>query len=394
MAEGGTMKRARHICLYVAITAVVGALGCQQPGVQEAASPAPSQSAENGTAFQADPFWPKDLPKNWLLGQVIGMHVDSRDHIWVLHRYRSLTDSERGASMTPPTSDCCVPAPPVIEFDQEGNVVQAWGGPGEGYTWPEGEHGIFIDFKDFVWIGANSAGVDPKKPDAQVLKFSRDGKFLMAIGEAGKTGGSNDTKLLGRPAEMAVDPKTNELFVADGYGNRRVIVFDADTGAYKRHWGAYGKPPTDDKLAPYNAAEASPIFGDTVHCIAISNDDLVYVCDRMNHRVQVFQRDGTFVKEGFAGRTLAGASMWDVAFSRDAAQSTIYDPDGGNHRVWMLKRDSLETLGSFGRRGRNAGQFESPHSIAVDSKGNLYVGETLGGRRVQRFVPRAAATSN
>ena len=382
------MRRVMNTPVYATFVVLVLALGCAQQALQEAQNTQSSQATASGDRFRVDPFWPKELPNKWLLGQVIGMHVDSRDHIWVLHRPRSLSEGERGADAKPPTSECCVAAPAVLEFDQEGNIVQSWGGPGPGYEWPTDEHGIFVDYKDNVWIGGNGA------KDGLVLKFSRDGKFLLQIGHEATTSGSNDLKVLGGPADIAVDPTANEVFVADGYRNRRVIVFDADTGAYKRHWGAYGKPPVDGELPPYNAKEASPIFGSTVHCVVISNEGLVYVCDRSNHRIQVFNKDGSFAKEGFAGRETGGASAWDVDFSRDANQSSLYNADGGNHMVWELRRDSLETVGTFGRRGRNAGQFESPHSLGVDSKGNIYVGETLAGRRIQRFLAPGQAASN
>ena len=384
------MRRMPYIPAYVATVLAVMAIGCAVPasdradtgGGAESAGAATSDAPMVSATFQVDPFWPKALPNNWLLGHVIGVAVDSRDHIWVLHRPRSLSDSERGAELDPPTSECCVAAPAVLEFDQEGNVVQGWGGPADGYDWPNEEHGIFVDHMDNVWIGGNGQG------DGQVLKFARDGTFLMQIGSAGPLSGSDDTTRLGRAADIGVDAETNEVFVADGYGNRRVIVFDADTGEYQRHWGAYGTPPVDGDLEPYDQqADPSPIFGDTVHCVQLSNEGLVYVCDRMNHRLQIFQKDGTFVREGFIGRATAGASVWDVAFSPDAEQTYLYNADGGNHLVWTVQHDSLETLGTIGRRGRMAGQFEATHSLAVDSQGNLYVGETLNGRRVQKFMP-------
>ena len=369
------------------LVAALALAACAEEGAAPQARAEAAAPVAGAAAFRIDPAWPKDLPNKWLIGMVIGVATDSRDHVWVLQRPGSLTASEAGAAANPPTSDCCVPAPPVLVFDQEGNLVQSWGGPGAGYEWPASEHGIFVDFKDNVWIGGNS------DKDGQVLKFTRDGRFLLQIGRAGKRGGSNDTTILGGPADIGVDPATNEVYVADGYLNRRVIVFDADTGAYKRHWGGYGKPPDDRPLDPYKPGDASPIFGDTVHCVVIEGD-LVYVCDRMNHRVQVFQKDGTFVKEGFIARDLPGASAWDVDFSRDAGRTEVYEADGGNHRVWILGREALDTKGSIGRRGRNAGQFESPHSVAVDSRGNVYVGETLGGRRIQRFLRSGAATTN
>ena len=388
------MKWVKINCLFVGLLVALSALSCGQQAVEEAASSeadgpasspelaAPVSSPEPAASYQADPFWPQELPDNWLLGQVIGVAVDSRDHVWVLHRPSSLSPRERGAADNPPTSECCVPAPAVIEFDSMGNVVQAWGGPSEDYDWPLSEHGIFVDFKDNIWIGGNG------DYDGLVLKFTRDGTFLLQIGTPGQTGDSHDTARLHSPADIGVDPDANEVYIADGYTNRRVIVFDADTGEYKRHWGAYGRAPDDGSLDPYDQnAEPSPIFGDTVHCVTISTEGLVYVCDRMNHRLQVFQKDGTFVTEGFIGKMTAGASVWDIDFSHDDAQTFLYNADGGNHLLWGVRREDLETVETLGRRGRNAGQFESPHSIAIDSHGNMYVGETLAGRRMQKFVP-------
>lgn len=379
------MRRLNTACVLVGLIVTLMALSCGQQVVEEAMRPnidtSPQSQLIDGK-YQVDPFWPQDLPEKWLLGQVIGVAVDSRDHIWVLHRPGSLSARERGAADEPPTSECCVPAPAVIEFDSAGQVVQAWGGPGAGYEWPSSEHGIFVDFKDNVWIGGN--GDD----DGLVLKFSRDGTFLLQIGTPGETGDSHDTARLHSPADIGVDPDDNEVYIADGYTNRRVIVFDADTGEYKRHWGAYGRAPDDGPLDPYDQnGEPSPIFGDTVHCVTISNEGLVYVCDRMNHRLQIFQKDGTFVTEGFIGRNTAGASVWDIDFSQDDEQEFIFNADGGNHLLWTVRREELETIDTLGRRGRNAGQFESPHSVAVDSNGNMYVGETLDGRRMQKFVP-------
>ena len=379
------MRRLNTACVLVGLIVTLMALSCGQQVVEEAMRPnidtSPQSQLIDGK-YQVDPFWPQDLPEKWLLGQVIGVAVDSRDHIWVLHRPGSLSARERGAADEPPTSECCVPAPAVIEFDSAGQVVQAWGGPGAGYEWPSSEHGIFVDFKDNVWIGGN--GDD----DGLVLKFSRDGTFLLQIGTPSETGDSHDTARLHSPADIGVDPDDNEVYIADGYTNRRVIVFDADTGEYKRHWGAYGRAPDDGPLDPYDQnGEPSPIFGDTVHCVTISNEGLVYVCDRMNHRLQIFQKDGTFVTEGFIGRNTAGASVWDIDFSQDDEQEFIFNADGGNHLLWTVRREELETIDTLGRRGRNAGQFESPHSVAVDSNGNMYVGETLDGRRMQKFVP-------
>ena len=260
--------------------------------------------------FEPDPSWPKQLPNNWMLGQVSGIYVDSHDHIWITSRPRTLDNNDKYAALNPPEADCCIPAPPVIEFDQAGNFIQGWGGPGQGYEWPDSEHGIFIDYKDNVWVGGNG------DKDTNILKFTKTGKFLLQIGHHGKSGGSNDTDNLKRPAGICVYPKTNEVFVADGYGNRRVIVFDADTGAYKRHWGAYGNKPDDTAPRTRIYEGPGPQQFNTVHGIRISSDDLVYVADRVNNRIQVFRPDGTFVKEAFIERKTSTpeGTAFDIAF--------------------------------------------------------------------------------
>jgi DNA-binding beta-propeller fold protein YncE len=344
-------------------------------------------------SFRVDPFWPKALPNKWLVGAVAGVAVDREDHVWVIHRPGTLQPNETRAGWHA--------APPVLEFDAAGNLLAAWGGPGEGYEWPDLEHGIYVDARDNIWI----AGAGQK--DAQVLKFTRDGKFLLQIGHSGKNRGSNDTENLGSPSNMVVDEAARELYVADGYGNHRVIVFDADTGGYKRHWGAYGRRPDDgyfetigEKLpGPFKGVvqnENKPSQYDPdappipqfriVHAVRISNDGLVYVCDRTNDRIQVFKKDGSFVKEGIIARhTFGSGSSWDIAFSPDPAQRYLIMPDGTNERGWIVDRESLKIVGQFGGGGHWAGQFYGAHNIAADSAGDVFITESYEGKRVQKF---------
>ena len=350
--------------------------------------------------FEVDPFWPKPLPNHWVMGSTIGVSVDSRDHIWIIHRQGSLERMETYAAANPKAAECCAPAPPVLEFDQAGNLVGSWGGPGKGYDWPESNHGITVDYKGNVWIGGNgraqavaNESIVSAFRDNQVLKFTREGKFLMQIGKPSQSKGSNDIQNLKAPAKMFVDQKTNELFVADGYGNKRVIVFDADTGQYKRHWGAYGHKPDDANLGPYKPSDPpAQQFRNPVHCADMSNDRLLYVCDRVNDRIQVFRPDGTFVKEGFVAKnTLGDGAVFDLAFSKDPEQKYIYLADGSNMKVRILLRETLEELTAFGDGGRQPGQFYAVHSIATDSKGNIYTTETYRGQRVQKFVYKGLA---
>jgi DNA-binding beta-propeller fold protein YncE len=337
--------------------------------------------ATDAPKFQVDPGWPKPLPNNWIMGQVSGIAVDTDDRVWVVQRPRSLTDDEKAATLSPPRSKCCAAAPPVMEFDQDGKLLRSWGGKGEGYDWPQNEHGIYVDHKGFVWLAGNGEN------DGQVLKFTRDGKFVMQIGKQAPPTNSLDTSRLGRAANMTVDPDTNELYVADGYFNNRVIVFDADTGAFKRMWGAYGKPPTDNKLPPYSpTAEPAQQFAN-VHCVRVARDGHVYVCDRGNNRVQVFRKDGTFVKELFVEKaTLGPGAIWDLEVWPDQGETFLLNADGTNNEVRVLVRDTGATVGSFGRNGRMAGDFHWIHNLALDSKGNVFTAEVDTGKRTQKFL--------
>ena len=358
---------------------------CLIAGASALAAQAPASRSSVRVALQVDPFWPKPLPNNWILGQVSGVAVDKRGHVWIVQRPRSLSDRELGAQQNPPWSKCCRAAPPVIVFDQAGNVVRAWGGPGAGYEWPESEHGVFVDDTDSVWVAGNG------DKDSQILKFTLEGKFLLQIGRSGQSKGSNDTANLGSPADINIDVAAREVYVADGYRNRRVIVFDSETGAYKRHWGAYGKPPSDAATPPYDPARPpSTQFGQPVHCVRLAKDGLLYVCDRTNDRFQVFRKDGTFVSEAFFEKdTRLNGSVSELAFSPDREQSLLYMVDGVNNEMRIVDRSTNAIVGVVGRPGRFAGQFHVVHNVAVDAQGNVYTTEVNTGQRVQKFRPVA-----
>jgi sugar lactone lactonase YvrE len=438
----------RRAFVGVSFLAVMAALGTGQLLLQKAIA-----QGKEAPRFEVDPFWPKPMPNNWVLGQAIGVAVDSRDHIWIVHRGSdpaALDNTELAVPITgnragQRVGECCNPSPPIMEFDQAGNLVNAWGGPSptREYEWPSSNHGIAVDAEGFVYIGGNGAG------DAHVLKFTRDGKFVAQWGRAGArqaktaaaasdplagyagvapSGGvpaagaaipaagtaapsagaapaagaaapaaataptyqanSHDQESFGRVAKIDLVESANEAYLSDGYLNHRVAVVDMDTGKIKRYWGAYGKPPTDDVLPPYNpAAPVAQQFANPVHCSNVSNDGLVYVCDRANDRIQIFRTDGTFVKEVFvATQTLADGSVWDIDFSHDPEQRFLYVADGVNEHVRVFNRQTMEELYNFGYGGRQPGMFLGVHSIAVDSKGNIYTTETYTGKRLQKFV--------
>ena len=367
----------------VAVAASALLLLCAPALAQQSPPPAMGQpsNAPGAPKFTPEPFWPKPLPGNWILGQVAGIAVSPDDHIWIVHRPRTLLDDEKGASKNPPETNCCTAAPPVMEFDAEGNLLRHWGGKGsDGFEWPKNEHGIHVDRQGNVYIGGNNEG-------DQIYKFTADGKFLTQFGKDDGSKGSNSTTRLGRPAHMVTDPDVTELYVADGYGNRRVVVFDAKSGAYKRHWGANGNKPSDEKLVAYRPdAPPSPQFANPVHCVRLSNDGLVYVCDRANDRIQVFSRDGKFVKQfPIQPETLQNGSVWDLVLSEDAGQKFVFIADGANGQIITIDREDGKVLTQWGRHGRQPGQFKWVHNIAIDSKGNLYTSEVGFGRRVQKF---------
>lgn len=402
------MSALRNLGCGATLLVLAATMASCGPG-DTAATGGSAASADGIPHFEYDPTWPKlPLPNQWILGEVGGIGADAQGHIWVIQRPWTVGGRELGA--VEGISECCRAAPPVIEFDAEGNVVQSWpplhefaapegttlgqalapvGRGGEtlweaapdGYgEWGRREHTVYVDHNDFVWVTLDESHV--------IYKFTRDGRHLLTIGEKDQTRGSNDTRALGRPAGLAVDPETNELFVADGYTNKRVIVFDAQTGEYRRHWGAYGNRPEDVPSASLPPGSPAPQFRGPVHGIAISRDGLVYVADRQGNRIQVFRKNGEFVQEGFvAPDTRDAGAAYGVYVSHDPEQQWLYVNDGTNNKIWILRRNNLEVVGSFGSAGRHGGQFLSAHSMTVDQQGNIYVGETRG-RRVQKFAFR------
>src|SRR5262245_1629497 len=311
------------------------AIGATVTLIPLSAQRAPSQVP----TFQVDPLWPKPLPNHWILGSVTGVSVDPQDHIWLVHRgIDSLTArTEAGIGTDPPTAEsCCAPAPFVLEFDAAGTVLNSWGGAGQGYDWPRTPAGIAVDATGNVWIGgtaqepaARMGGSGPLPPsDAHILKFTRAGKFLLQIGHPGKIEGGFSKTTLNRPAGFAFDQAAHEVYIADGMGNRRIAVFDSETGAYKRHWGAYGQTTNEAPVSTYDPDKQPEKQFRTVTCARIARDGLLYVCDRRSDRIQVFKKDGTFLKEGFVSRsTLAEGAVWDLAFSHDPQQRFLYVAD-------------------------------------------------------------------
>lgn len=381
------MRRTPKFLIGSMFLIVLAALAVAQH-LAERAVEAQAKTATQAPRFEVDPLWPKPLPNHWLLGSTIGVDVDAQDHVWIVHRSSATLDAnERAAEANPPIAECCKGAPPVLEFDQAGSLVRSWGGPGPGYEWPQSNHGITVDGKGFVWIGGNGAN------DGQVLKFTKDGKFVKQFGFAYANATSTSPWAFRQAAKIFVDDAKNEAIVSDGYGNHRVIVIDAETGAFKRQWGAYGNTPSDANPGPYKPdAPPAQQFRNPVHCAMLAKDNILYVCDRQNNRIQVFTPEGKYIKEQFyAKNTLSAGSAWDIAFSKDPQQRFIYLADGQNMKVYIIERQSLNLLTSFGDGGRQPGQFFGVHSVATDSRGNLYTTETYEGKRVQRFMFKGLA---
>ena len=377
----------RNVAIGTGLLALLVSLALGQNMLQRTAE-AQAKGGTMAPRFEVDPMWPKPLPNHWIYGNVIGVGVDTKDNVYIIHRGAgSLEAKEIYATTNPPSSECCVPAPPVVEFDAAGNFVRAWGGPGQGFEWPDSNHGITPDSKGNLFIGGNGP------QDGHILKFTQDGKFVKQFGFAYASAGSNDMFAFNKVAKVSLDEKANEAYVSDGYGNHRVAVIDMDSGKIKRYWGAYGNKPDDTSLGNYNPdAPLAQQFRNPVHCAEPTNDGNVYVCDRPNDRIQVFTKDGKFVKEVQVAKTTKGdGSVWDIAFSKDAAQKYLYLADGANEKIHVFDRVSLTELTSFGDGGRQPGQFYAVHSIATDSKGNVYTTETYRGQRLQKFVYKGLA---
>lgn len=337
------------------------------------AAPAANLAALTATKFQVDPLWPKPLPDHWVTGEVGGTCVDAQDDVFIVTRGNLTPDEQRIATV----------APPIIEFNPEGKVINSWG---DRKVTPNGMHSCFIDYQGNVWVAGNHDGI--------VQKYSHNGsKLLLQIGTKGKFDTSDGTEngaamnsshtLLNRPSSVFVDPSDGDIYISDGYGNRRVVVFDKD-GHYLRQWGRQGTVEQAE-------AGVGGVFLAIVHCVVIGNDGLVYVCDRMGDRIQVFDKMGNFkrniwVQRGSAKRTVIGSAWW-LAFSRDPGQTLMYVVDGGDEVLWTIDHATGKALSGFGRPGHQAGEFSFEHTVAVDSKGNLFIGETINGRRVQKFKP-------
>jgi DNA-binding beta-propeller fold protein YncE len=385
------MIRRRNLIFSGALVAAVAALGIGQSALEAVVS----QQSVEAPRFQVDPFWPKPLPNGWVLGTVIGVDVDANDNVYIVHRVEAVGGTEAAAAQDPPLAECCRPAPPVLQFDPEGNVVRAWGGPSptDEYVWPQSNHGIAVDDAGNVWIGGNGQG------DSHVVVFTNDGRYLRTYGEPGQQQNSLALNHFGRVADIEFDLGANEAYFADGYLNRRVAVVDITSGEIKRFWGAYGEPPNDDfeyamprpqtnLEGTYDASVAKERgFRGPVHCADPSVDGLVYVCDRGNARLQVFSLDGTYQTEAYYNpHTVSDGPVWDVAFSNDPEQTWMYVADGENSRIHIVRRATMETVGTFGTGGRYPGMLQAAHSIASDSQGNVYVTETYEGRRLHKFV--------
>ena len=372
-----------------ALVAAIVALGIAQSALEAVVS---QQQMVEAPRFQIDPFWPKPLPNGWVMGTVIGVDVDANNNVYIVHR--GVTGADAAADQDPPLAECCSSAPPVLQFDPEGNLVRAWGGPppDSSYVWPASNHGIAVDGTGNVWIGGNGTG------DSHVVVFTNEGQYIRTYGEPGQAQNSHAMNHFGRVADIEFDLAANEAYFADGYQNRRVAVVDIPTGTIKRYWGAYGEPPNDDfeyvqsrnktQNPDYDASVAKERgFQGPVHCADPSVDGLVYVCDRGNARLQVFQLDGTFVSEAyFNPTTVSDGPVWDVAFSNDPEQTWMYVADGENSRIHIVRRETMETVGTFGTGGRYPGMLQAAHSIASDSEGNVYVTETYEGRRLHKYV--------
>jgi hypothetical protein len=367
------VKRKTFRLIAVLVSVIAAGLPMTLVFATKGAAQSPQTQARGVPVFEVDPAWPK-LPQQFKLGDASSFAIDAQDNVWLLHRPRTLKPEDAGKA-----------APAIVVFDAAGNFIKAWGGPGSGYDWPEREHGIHIDHKGFVWLGGNNcptsglAGLRPVADDVY-LKFTPDGKFVLQIGKSNQSKGDADTVNVHRAADAWVHAPTNELFVADGYGNHRVIIFDADTGAFKRMWGAFGKPPGGEDSCAIVSPKAfpdpeGPAHFNVAHAIRVANDGMVYLADRENRRVQMFTNDGKFTKQLIRTGTPFARNL---ALSADSQQQFLYV--GADKGITVVDRKTLDVVGAI----QPAGILGPGHHIATDSKGNIYLAQTTAG--MQKLV--------
>jgi hypothetical protein len=390
------------LCCVLALAASGGGQAQQQ-------QPAAVADENGAPVFRVDPFWPKPLPNRWSMQQVTGIDFDHLDHIWFLNRAAAAEGDEIGGGGTPPRIDCCVRGPEVIELDQQGNVVHAWGGPGYHPRWPTALQTVIADTRGFVWVGGTA-------PQDSILKFTRDGQFVWDFDHRPPPGAAfhetnQNTDVLGSKGRFQLDEAASEIYIVN---SKRVLVYDMNSGAFKRGWGGHGMPLaaiSNEPIPPYTWTGTRPPdernFVPDLHFVEISSDRLVYVGERGQNRIEVFTTDGAFVKEFYVspetparGEGCGGlqntrlppcGTTYKLALSRDPQQKYMYVADGTNNKVWILDRQSGRTLGSFGGNGRYAGQLHWINAIAMDSHGNIYTGEVEQAKRIQKFAPLAAA---
>jgi hypothetical protein len=392
-----------------AVALVIGSVLALAAGLVGRAQVVPGQAVDaNGAPqYRVDPFWPKPLPNRWSMQQVTGISVDSMDHVWFLNRGNAPQNNEISGEGNPAPVLCCVRGPELIELDQEGNVLNAWGGRGTP-MWPAGLQTVIADSKGFIWISGTQA-------QDSILKFTRDGKLVWDFGhrpppEAGMMPENNqETNVLINKGRFQLDEVANELYIIQ---QKRVLVYDASTGAYKRGWGGHGMPLSEisnDPIPGYTWTGGPPPaernFVPDLHFVEISRDRRVYIGERGANRIQVFTTEGKWLQDimvspntparGCGGVAAVKGSpcgtTYKLAISRDPQQKYLFVADGHNFVIWILDRQSGKTLGHFGGNGRLAGQLHFPNAVATDSRGNVYTGEVDTGKRIQKFAPVMAA---
>lgn len=365
--------------------------------------------AQDAPTYRVDPFWPQRLPNNWSMQQVVDIAIGPDDHVWALNRRDDARPDELGAGRTPPRQLCCTLGPEIVEFDPDGKVLRAWGGPGYHPAWPDRLQTLAVDRHGNVWISGTT-------PGDSIVKFSPDGEYLWELGRRGERKSRAEVAQNNQRTDVLeagiggfdFDEDANEIYIADGFVNKRILVYDMTTGEFKRGWGGKGQPLSaidNDPTPPYDVSGLPPDqedFAPAIHCAHVSHDKLVYACERGSDRIQVFTTQGQFVRSIWVhpetqarGDGCGGiwsttdppcGTVYNLTFSHDPQQRYLYVADGTNNRVWIINRMSGETVGSFGGNGRYAGQLHWIDSIAVDSRGNLYTGEVEDGKRIQKFV--------